>query len=131
MSLALVQARRHLDSTVQVSGVWKSIWSRGQPCPVGGENAHGCHGSLPVYSLLESSDPLSAQWGALRGGLLQAACLLPPGWLPGVLTDGQECGVFPPALSTAVTRTREPPAALTGLQERCFPPSFFQLEGCC
>ena len=39
--------------------------------------------------------------------------------------------MFPPAPSTAMTRTQESLAALTGLQEHCFPPSFFQLEGCC
>ena len=80
MSLALVQTRRYLDSTVQVSGLWKSIWSRGQPYPVRGENAHGCHGSLPVYALFgilrSALGPVvcSGRWAP--AGCLPLACLL-------------------------------------------------------
>lgn len=114
ISLALVQTRSCLDSTVHVSGLWKSIRSRGWH-PVRSESTMFPWDPACLFCL--RSPQMHPPWPVVCSARRAPADCLPLTSLLVASEDSlregshgqEELGVFPPAPSIAVTLGQGPP----------------------
>lgn len=109
-----IQTRSCLESTVHVSGLWRSIWSRGWH-PVRSESAvfpwhPACLFSLRSPQMYPPWPVVcSARWAPADGLPLASLLVASEDSLREGSHGQKELAVFPPAPSTSVTRAQGPP----------------------